>query len=62
MNDSPNAGQAGRWGLCASCAHARVIASDRGAVFVQCALAKEDPRYPKYPVVPVRACEGYRQT
>ena len=59
MNDSPNAEQAGRWGLCASCAHARVIVSDRGAAFVQCGLAKEDPRYPRYPVVPVLRCAGF---
>jgi len=59
MNDSPNAGQAERWGLCASCVHARVITSDRGAAFVQCGLAKVDPRYAKYPVVPVLRCEGH---
>lgn len=48
-----------RWGLCATCAHARVIESDRASAFVQCGLAKEDPRYRKYPYVPVDRCDGY---
>jgi hypothetical protein len=62
MDDSPKTGQvrAGLWGLCASCAHAIVITSDRGSVFVQCALAKTDPRFPRYPPVPVVACPGYQ--
>lgn len=59
MNDSPNAEQPGRWGLCASCAHAKVIVSDRGAAFVQCALAKGDPRFARYPTLPVRRCAGF---
>ena len=62
MDDSPNTEQvrATRWGLCASCAHAVVIRSDRGSEFVQCGLSKSDPRFPRYPGVPVRACAGYR--
>ena len=59
MNDSPNAEQV-PWGLCASCVHAIRITADRGSTFVQCALAKTDPRFPKYPRVPVLACDGYR--
>ena len=59
MDDSAKAEQARRWGLCASCVHARVITNDRGATFVQCGLAKEDPRYARYPAVPVRMCAGY---
>jgi len=47
------------WGLCASCVHAIVITSDRGSKFVQCGLAKTDPRFPRYPGVPVFACAGY---
>jgi hypothetical protein len=49
------------WGLCASCTHHRVIASDRGSRFVQCARSRVDPRYPRYPVVPVRQCAGYER-
>mgnify|MGYP006285599195 FL=1 len=48
-----------RWGLCATCVHARVIESDKGSAFVQCGLAKEDPRYRKYPHVPVVRCGGW---
>ena len=47
------------WGLCATCIHHVVITSDRGSRFVQCGLARRDPRFPKYPVVPVRGCGGY---
>lgn len=59
MDDSTKAEQARRWGLCASCVHARVIASDRGSTFVQCGLAATDPRFRKYPGVPVVQCMGY---
>ncbi|MBV8731692.1 MAG: hypothetical protein JO336_17945 [Acidobacteriia bacterium] len=46
-------------GLCASCAHARTITSDRGSKFLLCMLSKTDPRYPKYPRLPVLECEGW---
>jgi hypothetical protein len=46
-------------GLCASCEHLRLLASRR-SVFVRCGLAASDPRFPKYPPLPVRACAGYR--
>ena len=61
MDDSSTAEQARHWGLCASCAHARVVPTDRAAEFVQCSLAKEDPRYRRYPMVPVRRCEGFTE-
>lgn len=48
-----------RWGLCALCTHARLIESDRGSAFAQCGLATTDPRYRKYPYVPVGKCDGY---
>ena len=47
------------WGLCATCAHHAAITSDRGSRFVLCGLARRDPRFPKYPRVPVRRCDGY---
>lgn len=59
MNEPPDAGQAAAWGLCATCTHRITITSDRGSVFVQCGLAKVDPRFRKYPPLPVRACDGY---
>jgi hypothetical protein len=47
-------------GLCATCVHLRVLASKR-SVFVRCGLAEVDPRFPKYPPLPVVACGGYRE-
>ena len=46
-------------GLCATCEHLRVAASKR-SVFVRCGLADTDPRFPKYPNLPVVGCGGYR--
>jgi hypothetical protein len=46
-------------GLCADCRFARINRSDRGTLFYQCGKAFEDPRFPKYPRLPVRACDGY---
>ncbi|HEX8817507.1 MAG TPA: hypothetical protein VF753_18595 [Terriglobales bacterium] len=47
-------------GLCAKCAHARVIVSERGSVFYQCRLSATDPNFPKYPRLPVLQCPGYK--
>jgi hypothetical protein len=49
-------------GLCGDCAHAKIIHSDRGAVFYQCQLSFTDPRFEKYPRLPVSSCEGYEET
>jgi hypothetical protein len=46
-------------GLCATCAHARVIESDRGSRFYMCERARTDTRFPRYPPLPVAACIGY---
>ena len=46
-------------GLCATCIHARITRTDRGTQFYQCALSFEDPRFPKYPRLPVLTCIGY---
>ena len=46
-------------GLCATCEHLRLAASPR-SVFVRCGLADTDPRFPKYPPLPVVRCAGYR--
>jgi hypothetical protein len=62
MNEPSNGERASheeRWGLCASCRHVIVITSDRGSTFVQCGLAKTDPRFKKYPPLPVIACAGH---
>lgn len=49
-------------GLCADCAHARHIANRRGSSFLLCGLAATDPRYRRYPPLPVLRCPGYRPT
>ena len=50
-----------RTGLCASCHHRRQVHSERGSNFVLCRLSITDPRFPKYPPLPVIACNGYRR-
>jgi hypothetical protein len=48
-----------RVGLCATCAHARVVENDRGSRFYLCELAARDRRFPRYPRLPVIACLGW---
>ena len=45
-------------GLCASCAHLLLVSSPR-STFVRCAMAEVDPRFPRYPRLPVLACAGF---
>jgi hypothetical protein len=60
MNDRVQPRQAGpRRGLCGRCQHARVIVSDRGSAFVFCERSKTDPRFARYPALPVLDCAGY---
>jgi hypothetical protein len=47
-------------GLCSGCVHMREISSDRGAIFYRCALSDTDPRFPKYPRLPVLHCSGHQ--
>lgn len=46
-------------GLCAGCAHARVITSAKGASFVLCGLSRTDEHFSKYPALPVLTCVGF---
>ncbi|MFN8619030.1 MAG: hypothetical protein U0837_18265 [Dehalococcoidia bacterium] len=48
-------------GLCALCRHARQVVSGRGSVFLMCELAKSDPRFRKYPALPVLRCAGFKE-
>ncbi|GAB4321108.1 MAG: hypothetical protein Kow0010_01280 [Dehalococcoidia bacterium] len=48
-------------GLCSLCAHARMIVSGRGSVFWLCGLAATDPRFRKYPPLPLRECDGFER-
>jgi len=48
-------------GLCASCLHARRIESGKRSIFWFCRKSEHDPRFPKYPVLPVLSCSGYQK-
>ena len=48
-------------GLCETCRHARIVTSARGSRFLLCSLSAVDPRFPKYPRLPVLACDGYER-
>jgi len=48
-------------GLCADCRHARRQETARGSVFWRCGLAEQDPRFVRYPRLPVTACPGFER-
>jgi hypothetical protein len=45
--------------LCERCEHARLVTSARGSEFWRCDLSERDPRFPKYPRLPVIRCVGF---
>ena len=51
-----------RPGLCEQCVHVRRVESARGSVFLRCALHDEDPRFAKYPRLPVLQCPGFARS
>ena len=53
-----NEGPAGV-GLCARCQHAARTSNRRGSTFYRCQLADGDPRFSKYPSLPVLRCSGF---
>jgi hypothetical protein len=55
MTGSPDAA---RVGLCAGCLHARIVRSKR-STFWLCERSKTDPRFPRYPTLPVVRCAGF---
>lgn len=57
--DIINALQRGPIGLCAACRHVRVTGNTRGSRFYLCQLSESDPRFAKYPRLPVRVCAGF---
>jgi hypothetical protein len=60
MSEKQNAAeQRSEAGLCANCLHARRIESARGSGFFLCELSLTDPRFAKYPRLPVLSCSGY---
>ena len=46
-------------GLCGTCTHMRSATNRRGSVFFRCLRAETDPRFVRYPPLPVRSCVGY---
>jgi hypothetical protein len=46
-------------GLCARCDHARRVTSAKGSTFWLCERSRADPRFRKYPPLPVRHCLGF---
>jgi hypothetical protein len=46
-------------GLCAACAFGRTVVSGRGSTFWLCELSASDPRFAKYPRLPVLRCAGF---
>lgn len=47
-------------GLCAECTFHRVVENARGSRFWLCQRSRFDPRFPRYPRLPVLACPGFR--
>ena len=50
-----------RVGLCASCRHARVVTARVNNRYYLCGRAAVDTRFPKYPCLPLLACDGYER-
>lgn len=48
-------------GLCLSCRWMRAVTTRRGAVFYRCGRADTDPRFPRYPALPMLQCVGYEE-
>jgi len=46
-------------GLCATCRWMRTVTNRRGSVFYRCGRADDDPRFVRYPPLPVLTCPGY---
>ena len=45
-------------GLCRGCRHARIVETPRSRFWL-CRLSAIDPRFERYPRLPVLRCEGY---
>jgi hypothetical protein len=47
--------------LCDACRFARRVESRRGSVFLLCRRSEVDPRFPRYPRLPVIRCAGFER-
>ncbi len=48
-------------GLCAVCRHVHRNETRKGTVYWRCTRAATDPRFPKYPRLPVLTCPGFER-
>src|SRR5438093_12408288 len=48
-------------GRCFPCRWMRAAGNQRGATFVRCTRADTDPRFVRYPTLPMRTCAGYEE-
>ncbi len=46
-------------GLCGACLNVKTVETRRGSRFYLCTLAERDPRFPRYPPLPVLRCRGF---
>jgi hypothetical protein len=61
MNDrAPDRQVSNPAGLCSRCVHVQLVHSARGSTFYLCRLSFTDPRFPRYPPLPVLACGGFQ--
>ena len=49
-------------GLCSRCRHCHVIKNARGSRFYLCKRAETEPRYRRYPPLPVLSCPGFEES
>lgn len=61
VKTDPAAPGEARAGLCATCEHLQLVRTAKASVFYRCLLSEKDPRFRKYPVLPVRTCAGYER-
>jgi len=50
------------FGLCTACRFAREVRSAKDRIYILCEQSLTDPRFAKYPAIPVEHCEGYQQS
>lgn len=46
-------------GLCGACRHERVVETRSGSRFHMCLRSRVDPKYARYPHLPVLRCPGF---
>ena len=57
--DSPDSDST-RVGLCATCAHRRLI-HGKSSTFIYCLLSKQDATFARYPRLPMLKCSGFTE-